>query len=212
MASESPFRELNERETERSRRVEESFERLYAEHYRKVLGLCRQMLRRHEQAEDAAQEVFLRAYRAFDRYDSSQGFAGWIMTIAARHCVDIVRRRSKERALFGDETAEAHELDMAADSAARASTDATLGAGADETLGALLTAERAREIKAAVDALPDKYRVPLLLAYYGEASYDEIAAALGITRNHVGILLLRGKRALRAALTEHADPAMEETR
>lgn len=171
--------------------MEESFEQLYAEHYRKVFGLCRQMLRRPDQAEDAAQEVFLRAYRAFDRYDRSQPFAGWIMTIASRHCIDIVRRRSKERELFGDEAAEARELE----------------AESDETLGVLLTDERAREVKAAVDALPEKYRVPLLLAYYGEASYDEIADSLGITRNHVGILLLRGKRALRAAL---ADTAREE--
>jgi RNA polymerase sigma-70 factor (ECF subfamily) len=173
--------------------VEESFEQLYAEHYRRVFGLCRQMLRNTEQAEDAAQEVFLRAYRAFDRYDRSQPFAGWIMTIAARHCIDIVRRRTKEREFVGEEAAEARDLE----------------AEADETLGALLTAERAGEVKAAVEALPDKYRIPLLLAYYNEASYDEIAASLGITRNHVGILLLRGKRAVRAAL---ADTEREEIR
>jgi RNA polymerase sigma-70 factor (ECF subfamily) len=150
------------------------------------------MLRRNDQAEDAAQEVFLRAFRAFGTYDPAQPFKAWIMTIAARHCVDLVRRRSKERTLFGEEPAEAHSLDDEGDA----------------TVGPLVTAERADAVKTAVGALPDKYRVPLLLAYYNEASYDEIAAALGITRNHVGILLLRGKRALRAAL---ADIETEET-
>ncbi|HEU4620166.1 MAG TPA: sigma-70 family RNA polymerase sigma factor [Gammaproteobacteria bacterium] len=164
--------------------MEETFAQLYAAHYRRVFGLCRRMLRRPEQAEDAAQEVFLRAYRAFDSYDPSQPFSRWIMTIAARHCVDVVRRRSKERELFADEQAETPDRETEA----------------DPTVGPLLSAENARDVKAAVDALPDKYRVPLLLAYYNEASYDEIAASLGITRNHVGILLLRGKRALRAAL------------
>jgi RNA polymerase sigma-70 factor (ECF subfamily) len=144
------------------------------------------MLRRPEQAEDAAQEIFLRAYRAFGGYDRSQPFSRWIMTIAARHCIDLVRRRSKERELFAQEHAEVEEPE----------------AESDATLGTLMSAERADEVKAAVDALPEKYRVPLLLAYYNEASYDEIAASLGITRNHVGLLLLRGKRALRAALAD----------
>jgi RNA polymerase sigma-70 factor (ECF subfamily) len=164
--------------------VEASFAQLYAQHYRRVFGLCRQMLRRPEPAEDAAQEVFLRAYRAFGRYDRSQPFSRWIMTIAAHHCVDQVRRRAKETNVFGTEQDEARAL--AADD--------------EEGLAAVLTAERAREVKTALETLPNKYRVPLLLAYYNEASYEEIAAALGITRNHVGILLLRGKRALRAVL------------
>jgi RNA polymerase sigma-70 factor (ECF subfamily) len=172
--------------------VEASFAQLYAQHYRAVFGLCRQMLRRTDQAEDAAQEVFLRAYRAFGAFDPNQPFKAWIMTIATRHCVDLVRRRAKERTLFGDEPAEAQSLEDEGDA----------------TVGTLLTAERAEAVKSAVQALPDKYRVPLLLAYYNEASYDEIAAARGITRNHVGILLLRGKRALRASL---AAEQIEET-
>ena len=54
----------------------------------------------------------------------------------------------------------------------------------------------------AVEALPEQYRLPIVLAYYAEASYDEIAQSLGVTRNHVGMLLLRGKRQLRQLLEE----------
>ena len=60
--------------------------------------------------------------------------------------------------------------------------------------------ERSGKVRAALAALPEKYRLPIVLAYYNDASYDEIAEALGISRNHVGVLLLRGKQALRKAL------------
>ena len=60
--------------------------------------------------------------------------------------------------------------------------------------------DRSDRVRAAIAALPEKYRVPIVLAYYYESNYDEIAASLGISRTHVGVLLLRGKRALRRAL------------
>jgi RNA polymerase sigma-70 factor (ECF subfamily) len=50
--------------------------------------------------------------------------------------------------------------------------------------------------------LPDKYRVPVVLAYFNQLSYDEIAEQLNISRNHVGVLLLRAKQSLRTALND----------
>ena len=162
-----------------------NFDLLYRSHYRRVVGLCRQLLGRSGgQAEDAAQEVFMRAYRALDRYDPTQPFSGWILRIASNHCIDLMRRRGKETRLFGDEDVETLEVE---------SQDAS-------ALGALLSAEQADEVKAAIASLPEKYRIPLVLAYYEESSYDEIASALGITRNHVGVLILRAKQALRQRL------------
>jgi RNA polymerase sigma-70 factor (ECF subfamily) len=162
-----------------------SFDELYRTHYRRVLGLCRRLLgRRAEQAEDATQEVFMRAYRGFGTYDRSQPFAAWVLTIASNHCVDLVRRGARDARIFGDEAVE--QIDLESDDP---------GAVAE-----LISAERAVQVKAAIDALPDKLRLPLVLAYYNESSYDAIAATLGITRNHVGILILRGKQALRRSL------------
>jgi len=64
----------------------------------------------------------------------------------------------------------------------------------------LIRAEDAESVNQAVEALPEQYRLPIVLAYYSDASYDEIAETLGITRNHVGVLLLRGRKKLRAEL------------
>src|SRR5690606_17220484 len=163
---------------------ESNFEQLYRSHYRRVHGLCRHLLGRAGSAEDAAQEVFMRAYRSFGRYDPTQPFAGWIMKIAGNYCIDVVRRAAKEARLFGDEDVECIETD----------------AGDTPALEALVASERADELKAAIAQLPDKQRLPLVLAYYEDASYDDIAAALGITRNHVGVLILRAKQSLRREL------------
>jgi RNA polymerase sigma-70 factor, ECF subfamily len=167
---------------------EEAFAEHYRTHYRRVFGLCRQMLGKAESAEDAAQEVFLRAHRALASYDASQPFAGWILKIASNHCVDVLRRRRKELQLFGTES------------------DERIAAEADDSdvLGDLLTAERAVEVKAAVEALPERYRLPLVLAYYADASYDDVAAALSITRTHAGTLICRAKQTLRRALQKEA--------
>jgi RNA polymerase sigma-70 factor (ECF subfamily) len=163
---------------------EDAFAEHYRTHYRRVFGLCRQLLGKADRAEDAAQEVFLRAHRAFATYDPAQPFAGWVLRIASNHCIDVVRRRRKELELFGTEA------------------DERIAAEADDSdvLGGLLTAERAAEVKAAVEALPERYRLPLVLAYYGDASYDDVAAALGITRTHAGVLICRAKQTLRRAL------------
>ena len=66
----------------------------------------------------------------------------------------------------------------------------------------MLTAERASGVNAAVAKLPERYRVPLALAYYADADYDEIATTLGITRTHVGVLLCRAKQLLRQSLAD----------
>ena len=104
------------------------------------------------------------------------------MSIARNHCLDLLRRRSRrKRALFGDEAEEA----------------AAAEAPGDDGLGAALGAERAAAVNAAVAKLPERYRVPLALAYYADADYDEIATSLGITRN--------ARR--RAAVPRQATPA-----
>ena len=171
---------------------EADFAEHYRNNYRRVLGLCRRLLGRVYPAEDAAQEVFLRAHRALASYDPTRPFEGWILTIASNYCIDVVRRRRKEAQLFGTEG------------------DERIAAEADDSdvLGDLLAQERATELNAAIAELPERYRLPLVLAYYSDASYDEVAAALGITRTHAGALICRAKQTLRRALA----PASAEDR
>ncbi len=165
-----------------------SFEDLYREHYPRVLGFCRRMLGSAGDAEDAAQEAFVRGYRTLRRYRPEQPFGPWIGAIASNHCIDLLRRRQRLTAVFD-----------AGEDAAEELPDPTENGAAP-----LIAASDADAVAAAVDGLPEKYRLPILLAYYADASYDDIAATLGTTRNHVGVLLLRGRERLRRELAELA--------
>lgn len=161
-----------------------AFEILYRDYHHRVYGLCRRLLNSDTQAEDATQEAFMRAYRNFSRYDSKKPFWQWMASIASNHCIDILRRRNRTEALFSTEAEEESLTDRDASTA----------------LEMITSEEEASHINEAVAELPDKYRVPLLLAYFRELSYDEIAGELNISRNHVGVLLLRAKQQLREQL------------
>ena len=130
---------------------EAAFAEAYTAHYRQVRGLCRQLLGSTERAEDATQEAFVRAYRAFASYDPAQPFAGLDHEDRPqplpRPAAPAQRRNAR---LFGDEAEEA----------------AAAEAPGDDGLGAVLGAERAAAVNAAVAKLPERYRVPLALAYY----------------------------------------------
>jgi RNA polymerase sigma-70 factor (ECF subfamily) len=160
-----------------------AFDAYYREHYRRVHGLCRRMLGGAADAEDATQEVFMRGYRSFGRYRSQDPFGPWINTIATNHCIDLLRGNKRVRELF---SAEADPEEVASP--------------LENGSAPLIRSQDAEAVSRAVEALPEQYRVPIVLAYYSDASYDEIADTLGITRNHVGVLLLRGRKKLRAQL------------
>ncbi|MEZ5552282.1 MAG: RNA polymerase sigma factor [Pseudomonadales bacterium] len=165
------------------------FDNLYREHYARVLGLCRRVLggaSDSDAARDATQEVFMRGYRAYAKYRPEDPFGPWISAIATNYCVDQLRRHRRLATVFADTAEDAGEpVDPQPDG-----------------VGTLISAHKAETINRAVDELPEKYRLPIVLAYYNGASYDEIAETLGITSNHVGILLLRGRQRLRRDLTD----------
>ena len=153
-----------------------------------VARLCARMLGPGPAAEDAAGEVFLNARRAWDRYDAKRPFRPWLLAIAGNHCIDQLRRRGIEGQLFDPR-------DFSTDD---------LAAPGPSPLQTLVRAEERTRIQAAIDALPAKYRLPLVLRYFGELEYDAIAEVLEVTRNQVGTLLFRAKRRLRERLAEES--------
>jgi RNA polymerase sigma-70 factor (ECF subfamily) len=156
-----------------------------------VLRLCRRLLGPGPGAEDAASEVFLRVRGGLDRYDPGQPFRRWILAIAAHHCIDGLRRRSREARLFEPGAAEEPP------------------AAGLSPLGRVLRDEERRALAAAIDALPERQRAPLVLRYFADLDYDAIASALGVTRGQVATSLFRAKARLRAALAGSA--GWEET-
>lgn len=166
---------------------EEAWTELYRAFHRPVFHQCRYLLGSGDAAEDAASEVFLRAKRAMMSFDTTLSFPSWLAGIAGNYCVDRLRRRGLEQRIFEPAGDEARE---------------PAGAG-PSPLAELLTAESRETVRRAVATLEPRYRLPLVLRYYSEQSYDEIAATLGVSRGHVAVLIHRAKLDLRRKL----DPA-----
>ncbi len=157
--------------------------RLYA---RRIFGLCRYMLDSRESAEDATSEVFLKLQRSIGTYNGSIPFPKWLLRVAGNHCIDALRRRKRGRQVIV-EAEEGVEVINAISSE-------------PSPLGAVLSTEERAQIRDAIAGLAENYRVPLVLRYYGELSYDEIAQQLGLHRNYVAALIFRAKQELRRKL------------
>ena len=161
------------------------FDALFRAHGRRVRQICRYLLGSTDEAEDAVQEVFLRVRQRYDQFDRARPFESWIVGVASHCCVDRLRHRNRETRLFGTDDVERD----------------TIPAELRSPLDALLARERGRELRQAVADLPVKYRVPVVLAYFNELGYAEIARLLGIEHGHVAVLLFRARQRLRRTLT-----------
>jgi RNA polymerase sigma-70 factor (ECF subfamily) len=148
--------------------------------------LCARLLGSKEEARDAAHEVFLRVRQSLEAYDAKRPFRPWLLAIGARHCIDRLRRRALEKRLFDDAAGDA---------------DDHPGAPGPSPLQGLLREESRRELAAALDGLDPRYRAPLVLRYYAEFDYAEIADVIGVTPNQVATLLFRAKRRLRERMS-----------
>ena len=161
------------------------FDETYRTHYRRILALCRYLLKSVYEAEDAAQEVFLRAYRNRSTIDESKSPLNWLLKTATNHCLDRLRRRRREVLFY-----ESADPDQVGPS--RVSED---------TLEIMVRTEKGDRVRSAIQSLPDRYRVPLVLAYYNEFTYDEIGHALDLNRNTVATLIFRARKRLREELS-----------
>lgn len=156
-------------------------ELLVARHLRRIHAFCRRMLRDGGDAEDVAQEVFLRAWKAAPRWREGEAkFETWLYRVAANLCVDQLRRR---RRYSGDEPPEQADLAPAA---------------ADQ----MMARQRADRVAAAVAELPERQRIAIILCHYQEMTNIEAAAALSLSVDALESLLARARRGLRTRLAE----------
>jgi RNA polymerase sigma-70 factor, ECF subfamily len=155
-----------------------------------VFSTAMRLLANHAEAEDVAQEVFLKAFERFAELRTSPTAGGWLKTVATNLSLNhLSRYRSRWRMfsdLFGDrEEGEGDEVEFAA----------------PEDLGAQLeSASRQELVEQALHALPAAQRVPLVLFHLEGLAYDEIAAKLKVSLGKVKTDIFRGREALRKKL------------
>ncbi|HLK60255.1 MAG TPA: sigma-70 family RNA polymerase sigma factor [Chthonomonadaceae bacterium] len=139
-------------------------------------------LRNRDEAEDTVQEAFVRIYQALGRFRSSECWGAWTMRIVRNLCTDALRRRRRKN----------FPLEEASEVSDRGPSPEQF----------MLASARTRELNAAIAALPEKYRIPLLMHYGSGRTYREIALALGLSESTIGGRLAGALRLLRRRLRQ----------
>jgi RNA polymerase sigma-70 factor, ECF subfamily len=156
-----------------------AFGRLVENYQRAVYNLCYRMLGNAMEAEDAAQETFLRAFARLQTYDETRKFSSWILSISSHHCIDCLRRR---RFIWLD-------IDDVAPVIPSNRHD-------EEPEHVALSAESRDGIQKMLGELSAEHRAVIVLHYWYQLSYVEIGHTLRLSEPTVKSRLYRARKAL----------------
>ena len=168
-----------------------AFANLVELYQRPVYNLAYRMLGSTQDAEDAAQETFLRAYVQLDTYQPERRFASWLLSIAAHYCIDQLRRRRFTWLPLDN----LPFLDW-------------LSGGEVEPEGATLQREERDQVRQLLTRLPANYRLVVVLRYWYDLSCQEIADVAGLTESAVKTRLYRAREILAQGLAASETTAL----
>ena len=181
-----------------------AFEELVARYQGRLVTLFRHLVGNHQQAEDLAQEVFLRVYRARETYQPGAKFATWLFTIANRAAANAVRDRSRRREV----TLPSHDSGPLG---ARP-FDRMLQTSSGQMPSRQLDKAEAREIvRMSIESLGERQRMAVLLSKFEGMSYAEIGEIMEISPQAVKSLLWRARENLREVLQPYFEHGASPT-
>jgi RNA polymerase sigma-70 factor (ECF subfamily) len=140
-----------------------------------VYNLCYRMLGEEYEAEDAAQETFLRAYDAMDRYDMGRPFSTWLLSIAAHYCIDQIRKKRMTFVNF------------------QTLPDQEVPDPSPNPEASLSASEEQQRVRALLEILNPADRAAVVMYYWNDFSYEQIAEALDLTISAVKSRLHRAR-------------------
>jgi len=172
-----------------------AFTQLVEAYQTPVYNLAYRMLGNTVEAEDAAQETFIRAYRRLDTYDPSRKFSSWLLAIASHYCVDMLRRRRMNYLSF-DELPPMVELSMPRST---------------QPEQVVVSQQQACAVQRLLETLPAPYRTPIVLRYWYDMSYREIADIMGVTESTIKTRLHRARAKLAQQVVVKADESSQRS-
>lgn len=172
----------------------EAFERLVEKHQGLVCGTAARMLATQGDAEDIAQQVFVRVWRSASRYEPRAKFTTWLLTITRNLVFNELRRRQRQNPVPLDHENSEDERPLP-------------DPNAKSPALAALDAEMQASIESAIAKLPENQRLAIILVRYGDIAYEEIAEVLGVSVSSVKSLLFRARTQLRESLAAYLGDA-----
>jgi len=158
-----------------------AFGKLIEAYQTPVYNLAYRMLNNAGEAEEAAQEAFIRAYTRLDSYNPEHKFSTWMLSITSNYCIDLIRKR-RALLLSIDEPLPPHPALM---------SDNAKGPEAQVVMN-----EQQAMVQALLQELPEDYRQTVVLRYWYDLSYDEIAEMMDTTVSAIKSRLFRARRLL----------------
>ncbi|MEA2008527.1 MAG: sigma-70 family RNA polymerase sigma factor [Chloroflexota bacterium] len=158
----------------------DAFTNLVVKYQKQVFSVCYRILGTPTAAEDAAQEAFIRAYLAIDSYDINRSFATWVLSIASNYCIDQIRKR-KSIILSMDNEKYAWMVPPSQEPTPER---------------VLLDQEKQAQVHALLETLNETDRAAVVLQYWHDFSYNEIAETLSISVSAVKSRLFRARKTM----------------
>jgi RNA polymerase sigma-70 factor (ECF subfamily) len=174
-----------------------AFEDLMLRYQNRLLSLLAHLVGQRDLAEDLAQEVFLRVYRARSSYVPGAKFSTWLFTIAGNVASNALRTKSRRR--------EVHLAPLPGDSAPQSLEAIALAASGLMPTRQIDKAEMCAAVQQAIGSLNDRQRMAVLLAKFEHFSYADIAEVMGMSSQAIKSLLSRARCNLREALQPYLE-------
>lgn len=168
---------------------ERAFRALMDKYQRPVFSICLRMVRNRDEAEDLAQESFIKVFAMLERYNSSYAFSSWLFKITSNLCIDFLRKRKIETFAMDE------PIDVERGEIQRQYEAPDLDPEQE-----LMKNEKMRRLSTAIDRLPAHYRIMLILRHQENLSYEEIAESLDIPLGTVKARIHRAREMLKSSL------------
>jgi RNA polymerase sigma-70 factor (ECF subfamily) len=165
---------------------ERAFEELLDKYKKPVFSICLRMVKNYDDAEDLAQEVFIRTFSVLDRYDPSYPFSSWLYRITSNLCIDHIRRR-RDGVLSLDQPVQGRNGEMSRQMPSR---DVKPDRNVESR-------EMMEVLEEAIHTLPEHYRVIVILRHQEQLSYEEISDNLGIPLGTVKARIHRARNMIK---------------
>ena len=175
-----------------------AFTELVLRYQNRLLTVLEHLVGNREQAEDLAQEVFVRVFKARHRYEPEAKFSTWLFTIANNIASNALRSRNRRREVGVPEGNGADSTPLSLDQLAKAASGAMPTRRLDK-------AEQAEVVRSAVAALSERQRMALLLAKFEGMSYQDIAQTMDLSVQAIKSLLSRARVNLKEILTPYVE-------
>lgn len=153
-----------------------------------VFTLALRMMKHHEEAEEVAQDSFIKAYRSLDKFKGDSKFSTWMYRVTYNTCLDRLKKNKRQQNTVAIDEFTEHKVKTI-----------------DNALDKIEKEERQLAIKQCLDQLSNEDNYLLTLYYFDELSLDEIAEIIGLKPNNVKVKLFRSRKRLATVLKQQLD-------